>query len=138
VPEIIFDQGLGELFVIRLAGNIVDDAVLASVEYSVAHLGVGTIVVMGHESCGAIAAAIANEGSGHFPALAERLSPAVEKSCDCTSAERPARASKVNAECMAQVIEESGPLLKSKVLSGELKVHAAYYNLESGVVEFLA
>src|SRR5947209_10905279 len=57
-PEILFDQGLGDLFVIRVAGNVVDDTILASVEYAVEHLGTRLIMVLGHEKCGAVSAAI--------------------------------------------------------------------------------
>lgn len=74
VPEIIFDCQLGELFVIRNAGNVVDEDVLGSVEYAVEHLGCPLVVVMGHSSCGAVTATCeGGELPGHIPALAQRI-----------------------------------------------------------------
>ena len=63
IPELIFDQGVGDLFVIRLAGNVADDAVIASIEYAIEHLGTRLVVVLGHENCGAVKAAVNHETS---------------------------------------------------------------------------
>jgi carbonic anhydrase len=76
-PELVFDQGLGALFIARVAGNIFDDAVNGSVEYAVEHLGAELIVVMGHESCGAVKAAIDNNREAHIRFLAEAIKPAI-------------------------------------------------------------
>ncbi|MHB8079768.1 MAG: carbonic anhydrase, partial [Candidatus Krumholzibacteriia bacterium] len=77
-PEMLFDQGLGDLFVVRVAGEVVDDAALASIEYAVEHLGAGLIVVLGHERCGAVAAAVAGgEAPGHLSTLVKAIAPAV-------------------------------------------------------------
>src|SRR5436305_9248189 len=77
-PELLFDEGLGDLFVIRVAGNIADDAVLGSIEYAVEHLGSKLIVVLGHESCGAVSAAVASESaSGHLSSLVTAIRPSV-------------------------------------------------------------
>ena len=77
-PELIFDQGLGDLFVIRVAGNIVDDDGLGSIEYAVEHLGTKLIVVLGHEKCGAVSAAVASETApGHLTALFAAIRPSV-------------------------------------------------------------
>jgi carbonic anhydrase len=79
-PELIFDQGLGDLFIIRVAGNVVSDSELGSLEYGAEHLHVPLLVVMGHQHCGAVTAAIAGEGAeGHIAALINLLRPAVEK-----------------------------------------------------------
>jgi carbonic anhydrase len=78
-PEIIFDQGLGDLFVIRVAGNIVDDAILGSIEYAVEELGASLVLVMGHERCGAIAATIKHaQLLGHTSTLLNAIQPAVD------------------------------------------------------------
>src|SRR5262245_22157340 len=79
-PEIIFDQGLGDLFDVRVAGNIAGDAEVASIEYAAEHLNVPLVVVMGHQKCGAVtAAAEGGEASGHLPTLLQAIRPAVEK-----------------------------------------------------------
>src|SRR5216110_2204493 len=82
-PEIVFDQGLGDLFVIRVAGNVIDDHALGSIEYSVDHLGVRLIVVLGHQSCGAVQAAretiaAKSKAPGHIQSLVTAIRPAVE------------------------------------------------------------
>src|SRR5947209_5314090 len=75
-PELVFDQGLGDLFVVRVAGNIAADAVLGSVEYAVEHLGTKLIVVLAHEKCGAITAAVeGGKAPGHLPALVAAIQP---------------------------------------------------------------
>jgi carbonic anhydrase len=78
-PEIIFDQGIGDLFVIRLAGNIVDDAALGSIEYAIEHLGTKYIMVMGHESCGAVKATVqGGEAPGHIGSIVKAIQPAID------------------------------------------------------------
>src|SRR5256886_3983076 len=78
-PEIIFDQNIGDLFVVRTAGNLVDDHALGSIEYAVAHLGVRLIVVLGHTRCGAVLAALASETApGHVQSLVRDIQPAVK------------------------------------------------------------
>src|SRR3954447_12835695 len=79
-PELIFDQGLGDLFVIRVAGNIVDDDILGSIEYSIEHLDAKLILVLGHEKCGAASAAVEGaEASGHLKHLLSAIQPSVEE-----------------------------------------------------------
>lgn len=79
-PEIVFDQGLGDLFVVRTAGNVVDDVGLGSIEYAVEHLGTRLVVVVGHTECGAVSAAVSGgEVHGHLRAVVEAIKPAVEK-----------------------------------------------------------
>ena len=78
VPEFIFDQGLGDLFVIRTAGNIVDDIAIGSVEYAVKHLGVRLVLVLGHDDCGAVKATVAGgKAEGHIDAILQAIRPAV-------------------------------------------------------------
>src|SRR6476660_4136814 len=80
-PEIIFDQNIGDLFVIRTAGNLVDDHALGSIEYAVEHLGARLIVVLGHERCGAVTAALASASApGHINSLVRDIQPAVAAS----------------------------------------------------------
>src|SRR5471032_2358330 len=80
-PEIIFDQNIGDLFVVRTAGNLVDDYALGSIEYAVAHLGVRLIIVLGHERCGAVTAALGGGSApGHINSLVRDIQPAVAAS----------------------------------------------------------
>jgi len=139
-PETIFDQGLGDLFVIRVAGNVLDDAVLGSLEYGVEHLGVGLIVVLGHTQCGAVTAA-AHGGAaapGKIAYLLAQVQPAVEQARqDGEEGDLVKRAVELNALCVAQEIRTSEPLLAQAARLGGLQVVAAVYHLESGEVRWL-
>jgi len=131
VPELAFDTGLGEIFVIRVAGNVANLSTIASIEYAVAHLGVNLIVVLGHESCGAVTAALAGGDNGHnLNHLLSHVTPAVSAS----------RSKKVNT-----VVKKNAQLTAARLKSASdiiggakgLKVVPAYYNLKSGRVDFL-
>ena len=143
-PELIFDQGLGDLFVVRVAGNVVDDAVLASIEYSVIHLGSTLIVALGHERCGAVQAtieALAGRGSPDdkdtkIGALAALIAPAV-KAVPASSPDKLEAAVEINAANAAAAISAQSPPLKSRVAAGHLKVVAAHYDLDDGKVKYL-
>jgi carbonic anhydrase len=137
-PEIIFDQGLGDLFVLRVAGNVIDDHSLGSIEYAVDHLGVHLILVLGHQSCGAVKAAketIAAKGKapGHIQSLVTAIEPAVEATVkgdlDTTI--------KANVRNVVQALRSSTPILRTKVDSGEVQVTGGYYSLDTGSVSFL-
>ena len=136
-PEVLFDQGLGDLFVLRVAGNIANDDIKASIEYAVEHLGSGLIVVLGHERCGAVKAAVAGgELPGHLPGLIEKIRPAVEK-VKGLPGDGLDNAIAVNARMVAQQLRDSAPLLKAKVDSGALTVLAMRYDLDTGAVDVL-
>ncbi len=136
-PEVLFDQGLGDLFVLRVAGNIANDDIQASIEYAVEHLGSGLIVVLGHERCGAVKAAVAGgELPGHLPGLIEKIRPAVEK-VKALPGDVLDNAIAVNARMVAQQLRDSAPLLKAKVDSGALTVLAMRYDLDTGAVDVL-
>jgi carbonic anhydrase len=137
-PEVIFDQGLGDVFVVRVAGNVLNDETIGSIEYGVEHLGASLIVVLGHERCGAVKAAketIAAKGEapGHIQSLVKAIAPAVEATTD-KDAEATAKA---NVQNVAQALRDSGPILKDFVAKGAVSVAGAYYNLDTGAVEFL-
>lgn len=133
-PEVVFDEGLGDLFVIRVAGNIADDAVLGSIEYAVEHLGSPLVVVMGHERCGAVTAAVdaVKTGApppGHLSALVDPIRPAV-------TSQKPGedlldRAIVANvAEQVAKVSADEE--LAAAIKSGKLKVVGGRYDLDTG------
>jgi len=137
-PEILFDQGLGDLFVIRGAGNLVDDHTIGSIEYAVEHLHSRLIVVLGHERCGAIAAArdiVAAKGhaEGHIESIVATIRPAVE----ATAGQDADATSKANIRNMVHAIETAEPMLKHMVEKGEVKVVGAYYDLDTGAATFL-
>ena len=136
--EIVFDQGLGDLFVVRVAGNVIDDQSLGSIEYAVDHLAVRLIVVLGHQRCGAVKAAkdtIAANGKapGHIQSLVTAIEPAVEET---TKGDLNATI-EANVKNVTQALRLSTPILKPKVDSGELKVVGAYYSLDTGTVAFM-
>jgi carbonic anhydrase len=136
-PEIIFDQGLGDLFVIRVAGNVIDDIVLASIEYAAEHLHSPLLMVLGHTNCGAVAAALQeDELDGHLPSIAQAIEEAVERAQDIEG-DTLDMTIRAHARITAEHLEESKPILKGLVGSGKLKVVAAYYDLDTGVVEIL-
>ena len=140
-PEIVFDHGLGDLFVVRVAGNILEDAGSGSFEYGVEHLGVPLIVVLGHERCGAVKAAVetleaGGEAPGHIAELVRKLKPAVEKSKDAPG-DKAENAMRENARRMAAELAGLEPILKEKVEQGLVKVVAMRYDLDTGAVEVL-
>jgi carbonic anhydrase len=130
---VIFDQGLGDLFVVRVAGNVADDIGIASIEYAVEHLGSRLILVLGHERCGAVTAAVkGGEQPGHLPVLMAALKPAVAKSKGAEDAVDAAVAANV-ALTVAQ-LRGSKPILAEMVEKGEIKILGARYDLDSGEV----
>jgi carbonic anhydrase len=136
-PEVIFDQGLGDLFVVRVAGNVADDIGIASIEYAVEHLGSRLIVVLGHERCGAVTAAVkGGELPGHLPTLMTALKPAVDKSKGAAG-DAVDNAMLANVELTAAQLRESKPLLAEMMEKGEIKIVGARYDLDTGAVELI-
>lgn len=136
-PEIIFDQGLGDLFVIRSAGNLVDDIGLGSIEYAVEHLGVQLIIVLGHERCGAVSAAVqGGEAPGHIAKLIEEIKPAVEKAKK-QSGDLLDNAVLSNINMVVKQLQHSEPILKEFVHSKKLIIVGARYDLDDGVVTII-
>ncbi|MCH7501107.1 MAG: carbonic anhydrase [Nitrospinae bacterium] len=140
-PEIIFDQGLGDLFVVRVAGNVVNDPILGSLEYAVEHLGTQLIVVLGHQRCGAVAAACAGgEAPGHIASLVQALAPAVDKISASHNASEKGRvdlAAKENVRMTVKSLHSCGPILAEWVRQGKLEVTGAFYDLDTGAVEIV-
>ncbi|MEO8126966.1 MAG: carbonic anhydrase [Bryobacteraceae bacterium] len=131
-PEIIFDQGLGDLYVVRVAGNVVNDEVLGSIEYAVANLDANLVIVMGHDDCSAVKSAIAGGHAGnHVQAMVEAIKPAIAGAKDIPSA------SAANVRSVVRELSESKPDLQSAVQRGELKIFGAEYHLDTGRVEIL-
>src|SRR5208337_4185676 len=130
-PELVFDQNIGDLFVVRTAGNLVDDHGLGSIEYAVDHLGTRLIVVMGHERCGAVKAALESPTApGHVNSLVRDIQPAVE-AAKSEKGDRLANTVKANARLMAEKIRKDAELGEHKA---EVKIVTGYYDLDSGSV----
>ncbi|MCF8721258.1 carbonic anhydrase [Nitrospina gracilis] len=137
-PEIIFDQGLGDLFVLRVAGNIAAAMVLASLEYAVEQLGTQLIIVLGHSNCGAVTAAVSGtQVPGHIGNLVEFIQPSVKK---CTNNGHPPEVIEVVRENVLQTvnnIREADPILSKLIAEDRLEIMGAIYHLESGKIELL-
>ena len=137
-PEIVFDQGIGDLFIVRVAGNVINDEGLGSIEYTVDHLGTRLILVLGHQRCGAVDAAretIAAKGKapGHIQSLVTAIKPAVE----ATAKDDLETTIKSNVKNVVQALRSSTPILKAEVDSGKIQVIGGYYSLDTGAVTFL-
>jgi carbonic anhydrase len=136
-PEIVFDQGLGDLFVVRTAGEVVDATALGSIEYAVEHLGSTLILVLGHEHCGAVAAAVAGaKQPGHIGTVLDAIEPAVKKSKG-QPGDPVENAIRAQALDVARQLQEAKPILAKRVESGNLKIVAGRYDLGSGKIELL-
>ncbi len=134
-PEIIFDQNIGDLFVIRTAGNLVDDHALGSIEYGVEHLGTRLIVVLGHTKCGAVTAAAAGgEAPGHIQSLVRDIEPAVE-AVKGKGGDTIDLAVRENARLVAEQIRKTAELGD---LAKEVRVVSATYDIASGKVDWAA
>lgn len=138
-PEIIFDQGIGDIFVIRTAGQVLDDAALGSIEYGAEHLGVPLVVVLGHDSCGAVKATVeGGEAQGHIANLVEAIQPAVDEARNEASEDELLNASiDINIKNIVDQLETSEPILSDLVEKGELTIVGARYHLDSGEVEIV-
>jgi carbonic anhydrase len=137
-PEIVFDQGLGDLFVLRVAGNVTDDHSLGSAEYAVDHLAVRLIVVLGHQRCGAVKAARDTiAAKSEAPAHIQSLVTAIQSAVEATVHGDLETTVKANVKDVVQALRSSTPILKPKVDSDELRVVGAYYSLDTGSVTFL-
>jgi carbonic anhydrase len=136
-PEIIFDQGLGDLFVIRVAGNILDDAILGSIEYAVEELGTALVLVLGHERCGAVAATVKHaEVVGHISTLINAIQPAVDRAKN-EPGDLLDNAIRANIELVVAQLKSSMPVA-DLVLKNKLTVVGAQYNLKCGSVDLIA
>lgn len=140
-PEIIFDEGLGDLFVVRVAGNVVDDVVLGSIEYSVIHLNVPLVMVLGHERCGAVAAAVAAAAGEKNKAdadtkigpLAGLIAPAVQ-AVPAGAPDKVEAAVLLNARRSAHLLVSQSAAVRERLKAGRLQVVSADYQLHDGRV----
>lgn len=137
-PELIFDQALGDLFVVRVAGNVVDDIAMGSIEYGVEHLKSPLLVIMGHEKCGAVKATVeGGEAPGSIGAIVDKIKPSVEKAkaAGATGEALNEKAADENVLAVLAEVEKS-PIVEELVKHGKLKVVGAKYHIGSGEVVF--
>jgi carbonic anhydrase len=144
-PETVFDQALGEIFVVRTAGESLDSAVIASIEYAVEHLGPQLIVVMGHTSCGAVKAALNTSlndsaGSAALDQMIAEIRPRIPGGIDRAPSSSSSHAleieSAANAQGVASELTKRSEIIRTRVLKGQLKIKPALYYLDSGLVKF--
>lgn len=138
-PEIIFDENLGKIFVVRTAGNVVDEIALGSIEYAVEHLHVPLVIVMGHQSCGAVKAAVEAKGEpeGNIGAILKQIAPAVKKVRSSAKADENIE-NKVIIENVKNVIANitsKSSIMKEEIKHGKVKVMGLYYSIETGKAE---
>lgn len=132
--EIIFDQGLGDLFVVRVAGNVVSDIAIGSLEYSTAILGCQLIVVLGHRKCGAVTEALQEQPApGRISLIVEAIKPALERVKSKTG-DIHENAVIANIQYQAEKLQESSTILAKLIRKGQLKIVGACYNIEPGKV----
>lgn len=130
IPELIFSAELGELFVIRVAGNVIDDHQLGSIEYAAEHLGTKLVVVLGHTNCGAVGAVLGGETHGYIQYIADNIRDAIGTETN------EYKACRLNVKHSCRVIEESLEIQKEEHENG-LQIVGAVYDIETGQVEFI-
>ena len=145
-PELIFDKSLGEIFVVRVAGNVPDPIVLGSIEYAAEHIGSPLIMVLGHERCGAVTATVdANgKGEGNIGAIVKAIAPALKKvKAECQRHKECDRKDKArlvecvvdeNAKLVAANLVKQSKVIAELVKEGKIKIVSAKYDLDDGKV----
>lgn len=140
VPELIFDQGIGSLFSIRVAGNVISEDVLASLEFACTVADTRLIIVKGHTNCGAIQAACESDGDGHLHQLISKIKPSVDAARQSLGQEINSsfkdEVSRLNVLRSVALIQEKSPVLGKLAESGRIAIIGALYNVYSGEVTF--
>ncbi len=132
--ELIFDQGLGDLFIVRTAGHVVDDIALASIEFAVYSLNVPLVMVLGHSQCGAVTAAVDKKRMpGAIPHLSVRVQPAID-AVSSAEGDRVTNATQMHSRLTAAYITAASPVITQAVEAGTLRIVPAFYDLETGRV----
>ena len=140
-PEIIFDQGIGDLFVLRVAGNIPDDHMLGSVEYAITHLGSRLVMVLGHENCGAVKATLEagkdiKKLPGHVSSLAKSIAPAVKDDL-CEKGDKLQCAVRANVRHVVDGLNKNQPIIGKMAKDEDIVIVGAVYDIETGKVKVL-
>jgi carbonic anhydrase len=139
-PELIFDQSIGDLFVVRTAGNIADPIALGSMEYAVEHLGSRVLVVLGHEKCGAVSASLSGDTmpTANLTALVQKIRPGIDRLKNLVQGETlMSLAVEANVHHSTSNVIEESPIIRHELATGKLAVSKAVYNLATGEVREL-
>lgn len=142
IPELFFDQGLADLFTLRVAGNVVNDDILGSMEYATKVIGAPLIVVLAHTSCGAVAGACDNVQLGHLTGVLDKIKPAVKLGMDsdhtknCKDPKLVNSIAKQNAILIARQLREQSPILNKLLAEKKVGLVAGIHNIKTGQVEF--
>ena len=136
--ELIFDQGLGDLFSIRVAGNIVNNDILASIEYAVKYIGSKVLMVLGHTECGAITSAKNGVTDGHITSLLKRIQPSITKALlhDDKNYIFKDKVAYANVENSLEEILKGSDIVRSMFEQGKIGIVGGVYNIENGQVDF--
>jgi carbonic anhydrase len=140
--EDVFDKGIGDLFVARVAGNIVNEDILGSMEFSCKVAGAKLVLVIGHEYCGAIKGAIDRVELGNLTSLLNKVKPAIH-ACGHYAGDQSSKNAafvdmviRENVKVTVEAIRNQSPILREMEINGEIKIAGAYYDMDTGVVEF--
>jgi carbonic anhydrase len=139
-PEIIFDEGIGDLFIVRVAGNVAEEHTIGSVEYAAEHLNVPLVVVLGHHNCGAVKATAEASGpvEGNIGALVKEIRPAVDEVKKAPASKEGVvhDAVHLHAQLQAEALATRSPVMKHLIEAGKVKVVTAVYDLETGKIDW--
>ncbi len=141
--EEVFDESIGDVFVSRVAGNVVDEDILGSIEYATEHAGAKLVMVLGHESCGAVKAAVDNVKEGNITALVTKIKPSVAENNKVAGEKNSKNAALVDAVCKSNVrnniaaIRAKSEMLNHLEKEGKIKIVGAYYDLHTGIVSMV-
>jgi len=134
--ELVFDQGIGDVFSARVAGNIINEDVLGSMEYSCKVAGSKLVVVMGHSKCGAVTAACKHVELGNITALLDKIQPAVNAIDEEMSDTKVEKVAAMNVQLSIERIRQESSILAEMEKNGEIKIVGAMYNVSDGIVTF--
>lgn len=143
--EIVFDKGIGEMFNVRVAGNVANPDILGGLEYACGVVGAKVVLVLGHTGCGAVNGAIDHVELGHLTGLLERIQPAVEavhqehpnEEAKSSNPAFVAAVTRKNVELTVELIRSQSQILRDLEAKGQIKIQGALYNVATGKVEFL-
>jgi carbonic anhydrase len=142
--ELIFDQGLGDIFSVRIAGNVLNDDILGSMEFATKLVGTKVIVVLGHTKCGAIAGACNNVELGHLSGLLNKIKPAIEQETTTTENRNGKNldflknVTEIHTSLILEKIRKESPIIAELEAIGEVKIVGALYDIDTGIVHFHA
>lgn len=140
--ELIFDQGIGDVFSLRVAGNILNDDIIGSMEYAAKVVGTKVILVMGHTKCGAVSSACDNVELGNITALLKKIQPAIERESSfkddrsSSNADYVNKVTEINVRMVMERITEESEIINELEKEGKVRIIGGLYDVDSGIVEF--